>query len=188
MVVGQTIVIVKNNSIHIVQSGDTLFKIAQMHNINLADLTRANPQITNPFNLQIGAVVNIPQPNKPEIEVNGYCFVNISDEVLEKTLPSLTYLSIFSYEVLPDGNLVGIRNDAPLIEKARQQNVAPMMVVTNIEQNSTFSSELAHQILSNEIVQANFIRNIVATMQQKNYYGVNVDFEYLYPEDNFESL
>ncbi len=183
LVVGQTIVIVKNNTMHTVQSGDTLFKIAQMYNISLADLTKANPQITNPFNLQIGSVVYIPQLNKPEIEVNGYAFVNISDEVLEKTLPSLTYLSIFSYEVLPDGELVSFRGDVPLIEKARAQNVAPMMVVTNIEQNSTFSSELARQVLSNEIVQANLINNIVAILQQKNYYGVNVDFEYLYPED-----
>lgn len=183
LVVGQTIVILNNQSTHTIVAGDTLFKIAQMYGVSLADLTKANPNITNPFNLQIGDIVNIPQANKPEIEVNGYCFVNISDEVLDKTLPSLTYLSIFSYEVLPDGNLVNIRNDGRLIEKARANNVAPMMVITNIEQNSTFSSELAHQIFSSPVAQANLINNVLATLQQKNYYGVDVDFEYLYPED-----
>ena len=119
LVVGQTIVIVKNNRMHTVQSGDTLFKIAQMYNVSLADLTKANPQITNPFNLQIGSVVYIPQLNKPEIEVNGYAFVNISDEVLEKTLPSLTYLSIFSYEVLPDGELVSFRGGCSFNRKGK---------------------------------------------------------------------
>ncbi|MBR2467709.1 MAG: LysM peptidoglycan-binding domain-containing protein [Clostridia bacterium] len=183
LVVGQTIVILNNQTTHTVVSGDTLFKISQMYNVNLQDLVRANPQITNPFNLKIGSIVNIPQAAKREIEVNGYCFVNIDDDVLEKTLPSLTYLSIFSYEVLPDGNLVNIRNDGRLIEKARDSRVAPMMVITNIENNSTFSSELAHQILTNSVAQANLIRNVVATMEQKNYYGVDIDFEYLYPED-----
>ena len=183
LVVGQTIVILNNQTTHTVVSGDTLFKISQMYNVNLQDLVRANPQITNPFNLKIGSIVNIPQVAKREIEVNGYCFVNIDDDVLEKTLPSLTYLSIFSYEVLPDGNLVNIRNDGRLIEKARDSRVAPMMVITNIENNSTFSSELAHQILTNSVAQANLIRNVVATMEQKNYYGVDIDFEYLYPED-----
>ena len=183
LVVGQTIVILNNQTTHTVVSGDTLFKISQMYNVNLQDLVRANPQITNPFNLKIGSIVNIPQAAKREIEVNGYCFVNINDDVLEKTLPSLTYLSIFSYEVLPDGNLVNIRNDGRLIEKARDSRVAPMMVITNIENNSTFSSELAHQILTNSVAQANLIRNVVATMEQKNYYGVDIDFEYLYPED-----
>ncbi len=183
LVVGQTIVILNNQTTHTVVSGDTLFKISQMYGVSLVDLNNANPQITNPLNLQIGSVVNIPQPNKPEIEVNGYCFVNISDEVLDKTLPSLTYLSIFSYEVLPTGELLNIRNDGRLIEKARNSNVAPMMVITNIENNSSFSSELAHQIFSNPTAQANLINNIIAVMQQKNYYGVDVDFEYLYPED-----
>lgn len=185
LVVGQTIVILKKDQNYVIQQGDTLFKIANMFGINVNDLTKANPQITNPLNLQVGTTILIPlaPPKIRDIEVNGYCFVNISDEVLEKTLPSLTYLSIFSYEVLPDGNILNIANDVRLIEKAREQNVAPMMVITNIEQNASFSSELAHQILTNPVAQANLIANVIAKMQQKNYFGVDVDFEYLYPED-----
>ncbi|MBQ2864408.1 MAG: LysM peptidoglycan-binding domain-containing protein [Clostridia bacterium] len=185
LVVGQTLVIMLENSTHTVVSGDTLFKIAKQYNVSLSDLTKANPQITNPLNLTIGSVINIPKlaTNKREIEVNGYCFPNISREVLSKTLPSLTYLSIFSYEVYPNGNLNNLNNDTVLIELARQNNVAPMMVVTNIEEGASFSSELAHQVLSSPVNQANLINNILTTMQQKNYYGVDIDFEYLYPED-----
>ena len=61
-------------------------------------------------------------------------------EVLDKTLQYLTYLSIFSYEILADGNIVNIAGDTRLIDKARTNNVAPMMVITNIENNATFSS------------------------------------------------
>lgn len=188
LVVGQTIVILTNGAngtTHTVVSGDTLFSIAKQYGVSLSSLMQANPQITNPLNLQIGSIVTVPNvnQNKREIEVNGYCFPNISDSVLNKTLPSLTYLSIFSYEVLPDGNLVNISNDTRLIEKARSHNVAPMLVITNIEQNASFSSELAHEILNNPVAQANLINNVISKMQEKNYYGVDVDFEYLFPED-----
>ncbi len=188
LVVGQTIVILTNGAngtTHTVVSGDTLFSIAKQYGVSLSSLMQANPQITNPLNLQIGSIVIVPNgnQNKREIEVNGYCFPNISDSVLNKTLPSLTYLSIFSYEVLPDGNLVNISNDTRLIEKARSQNVAPMLVITNIEQNASFSSELAHEILNNPVAQENLINNVISKMQEKNYYGVDVDFEYLFPED-----
>ena len=188
LVVGQTIVILTNGAngtTHTVVSGDTLFSIAKQYGVSLCSLMQANPQITNPLNLQIGSIVTVPNvnQNKREIEVNGYCFPNISDSVLNKTLPSLTYLSIFSYEVLPDGNLVNISNDTRLIEKARSHNVAPMLVITNIEQNASFSSELAHEILNNPVAQANLINNVISKMQEKNYYGVDVDFEYLFPED-----
>lgn len=188
LVVGQTIVILTNGAngtTHTVVSGDTLFSIAKQYGVSLSSLMQANPQITNPLNLQIGSIVIVPNgnQNKREIEVNGYCFPNISDSVLNKTLPSLTYLSIFSYEVLPGGNLVNISNDTRLIEKARSQNVAPMLVITNIEQNASFSSELAHEILNNPVTQANLINNVISKMQEKNYYGVDVDFEYLFPED-----
>ena len=185
LVVGQTLVILKNDVTYKVVSGDTLFNIAKKYSVTLTELFKANPEITNPLNLQVGQEIIIPYSNlnKPEIEVNGYCFPNINRETLNKTLPSLTYLSIFSYEILPDGNLSGLNNDEELINVARKNNVAPIMVVTNIENGETFSSELARQIFTNPVSQANLIANILSTMQTKKYYGVNIDFEYLYPED-----
>ncbi len=185
LVVGQTIVILTNSVTHTVVSGDTLYKIAAKYNIPLNELQQANPQISNPFNLQVGQVVIIPNTNKPlrDIEVNGYCFANINREVLNKTLPNLTYISIFSYEVLPTGDLVNIAADQEIINIARSKQVAPIMVISNIEQNNGFSSEIASVVLNNVQVKQNLINNIIRVLQQKNYYGLNIDFEYLYPND-----
>lgn len=185
LVVGQTLVILKEDVKHKVVSGETMFTIAQKYSVTLSDLFKANQGITNPLNLQVGQEIVIPYSNlsKPEIEVNGYCFPNINRETLNKTLKSLTYLSIFSYEVLPDGNLNNLNNDTELINIAKNNNVAPIMVVTNIENGQSFSGELARQIFTNPVSQANLIANILSTMQTKKYYGVDIDFEYLYPED-----
>jgi spore germination protein len=52
-------------------------------------------------------------------------------ETLKKTLPNLTYLSVFCYQVLKDGSLKGI-DDVPLIQAAREAKVAPLMVISQL--------------------------------------------------------
>ncbi|MCD9025686.1 LysM peptidoglycan-binding domain-containing protein [Cohnella sp. NL03-T5] len=49
---------------HIVQQGDTLWKLSKAWGIQLADMIKANPQLKNPNALLTGEVVNIPKtPN-----------------------------------------------------------------------------------------------------------------------------
>ncbi|MDI9513774.1 MAG: LysM peptidoglycan-binding domain-containing protein [Bacillota bacterium] len=184
LVPGQTLVILEGTRQYTVRPGDSIFRIARRYDVSIADILEANPDITNPASLEVGQVLNIPprEINFGEILVNGYAFPDIDREVLRKTLPSLSFLSIFSYEVRPDGSLSTI-DDEPLIQAARAARVAPFMVITNIEQGGSFSSDLASQILNNERVQDTLIDNVLRIMRQKNYYGLDIDFEYLYPQD-----
>lgn len=166
---------------HTVVRGDTLYNIARLYGIPLNSLIAANPQITNPNFIQIGQVINIPS-TKPDIEVNGYAVANINEQTLNRTLPYLTYLSIFSYQAKPDGSMYILYED-DLIAAARNQSVAPIMVVTNIGESGGFDSDLASTILNNMEVQDIFINNIMSIVSAKNYYGVDIDFEYIYPRD-----
>ena len=50
---------------HIVQQGDTLWKLSKAWGIQLTDLIKANPQLKNPNALLTGEVVNIPQASSP---------------------------------------------------------------------------------------------------------------------------
>lgn len=184
LVIGQALVIPGDISETTVRSGQSLYTIARNYGVGLDALLRANPGITNPASLQIGQRVIVPAaaPKLGAILVNGYAFPSISRDVLAQTLPHLTYLSPFSYQVRPDGSLKVI-TDTDLIQAARDANVAPMMVITNLEEGAGFSSELANTILTNEQLQNTLIGNIVSTLQEKNYFGLDVDFEYIYPED-----
>ena len=119
--------------------------------------------------------------NKKSIIVNGYAYPFIEKETLNKTLPYLTFLSIFSYHVSPDGSL-NIIDDNPLIEMAETEDVGPIMVVTNMDE-SGFDTELIHTILNDEESVENLINNILELASLKNYYGVNIDFEYINPND-----
>lgn len=183
LVVGQAIVIPEGGDTHIVKPGESLYSIARQHRVTISALLRANPDIDNPALIQVGQTIVIPGQGqeKPTIEVNGYAFPNISDSVLEKTLPNLTYISIFSYQVRADGSLVPIQ-DSNIIQAAQPHRVAPFMVITNIKEGASFDSALAHTVLSSEAIQNTLFQNIEKVLS-KGYRGLDIDFEYLYPED-----
>lgn len=184
LVIGQTLVILEEAVSHTVAPGESVYKIANQYGISVNELLAANPQITNPALLYPGQVITIPPRtiNFGSIHVNGYAFPNINRDVLRRTLPYLTYLSIFSYQVNSDGSLTSIP-DEPLIQAARNAGVAPLMVITNIEEGGGFNSDIAHAVLTDSQAQDNLINNITTTLREKNYYGLDIDFEYIYPYD-----
>ncbi|WHH60312.1 glycosyl hydrolase family 18 protein [Petroclostridium sp. X23] len=184
LVVGQTLVILEGTRQHRVAPGQSLYAIARDYGVTVQALLAANPQITSPAQIYPGQVITIPPRTQKlgTIEVNGYAFPNIDREVLRKTLPNLTYLSIFSYEVKPDGSLNTI-DDTPLIQAARAANVAPLMVITNLEEGGGFNSDIAQAILTNNEAQETLINNVIEILRTKNYFGLDIDFEYIYPEN-----
>lgn len=185
LVVGQSLVLVTNQITHTVQPGDSLYSIAQAYGVPFQSVVDANPQVDLNGRIYPGEQIIVPLPNEKigEMEVNGYVFPNVSNEVLDEILPHITYLSIFSYQARPDGSLVTLENDVPIIEKARAQRVAPLMVVTNIGESGGFSGEITNEIFASEQAQNALVENILNVLQTKNYYGVDMDFEYLFPED-----
>ncbi|MCG8502718.1 MAG: glycosyl hydrolase family 18 protein [Firmicutes bacterium] len=184
LVVGQTLVILEGMRMHRVAPGQSLYDIARDYGVTVNDILAVNPQITDPARISPGQIITIPPRTRKlgTIEVNAYAFPTISMDVLKKTLPYLTYLSIFSYEVRPDGSLSTV-DDEPLIQAAREANVAPLMVITNIEEGGSFDSDLVSTILNDEQVQETLINNVIETLEAKNYYGLDIDFEFIYPED-----
>jgi spore germination protein len=165
--------------------GESIYTIARDYSISVTELLATNHHITKYSIIKVGQIITIPAVtiNFGAIEVNGYAFPNISRKVLKKTLPSLTYLSIFSYEISTDGSL-RIIPDEPLIQAAKAARVATFMVITNIKEDGNFNSDLAHTIFTNTEVQNNLISNITNTLKVKNYYGLHIDFEHIYNYDS----
>jgi len=120
------------------------------------------------------------------VKVNGYAYADIADDVLEKTLPFLTFISLFSYEARGDGAVTPIAvlaAEDKVIAKAIDAKVKPALVVTNIGANGNFDSGLAHTILNNPVAVDNLIDNLLKAMHAKRYAGLDVDFEYVLPQD-----
>jgi spore germination protein len=131
-------------------------------------------------------VIRIPQysQNYGTAEVNAFIEPSTAErerEIVNEAGPFLTYISPFSYQVNYDGTLTAIR-DETIISTARENNVAALLVITNF-MDGNFNADLAHTILTNESLQQTLIDNVIQTMRQKGYYGLNIDFERIPPED-----
>ncbi len=181
LVVGQTLVIQQPLVSYRVRRGDTVYSIAQQFGISLNQLYRNNPALMGGANLSVGQMLNIilPQPiYDREIDVNGYVYPNVSRETLMRTLPYLTYITVFTYRIQEDGALVDVE-DEEIIELARQYGVAPIMQIATLSERGTFSTALAGAFLSNEGLQNAIIDQVVEVLEEKRYAGVDVDFEYV---------
>lgn len=182
---GQSLVIPAATSIHIIRPGDSLWLIAQQYGTTVSAIVEAN-NIQNPALIYPGQCLMIPAESDrlDTIEVNAYIEpTGREDEaqIVRQIASYLTYISIFSYRVRTDGTLIPV-NDTEIINTARQNNVAPLMVITNFA-GGTFSSELVHAVLANENIQSALISNVVRILKSKRYSGVNVDFERVFPDD-----
>ena len=182
LTVGQALVIPGTEQRHTVRRGDTMYSIARSYGVSLQRLLAANPNIADPARIYPGQVVIIPSGNLNyrDIIVNGY-ITDAADSTLLSTLPYLTFLSPFSYRSDLQGNLTPTFNvDIRLSERHRAAN---LMTVTNLRAQGGFSSDIAHAVFTDQTVQETFIGNVETVLGRGGYYGVNLDFEYVYQFD-----
>jgi len=182
LVVGQELVILTPTVIHTVRGGETLTGIADRYGVTLLQLYRNNPQLGGTENIFPGQVLNIAYPEPPygTIQLNGYAYTNIDRSVLRRTLPYLTYLSIFNYGIREDGTLLPpAGGDTELIALAKEYETVPLLVLTSLSEAGTFSSALAQRVLEDPEIRAQVIADVARTVNEKGYGGVDVDFEYI---------
>ncbi len=117
-----------------------------------------------------------------DIFVNGYAYPSVSQEVLSDWLPSLTFVSCFSYGFAEDGHIIQLDDDT-LRAPAAEAGVKALMVLTPVDETGMFSNNRAKALLENPAAQENLLKDIADNIEQKNMYGVDFDFEYVYPEN-----
>lgn len=111
LVIGQTIVITYPKQTHIVQEGDTLAGIAESYGVTVMQLLRNNPFLPTREYIYPGETIIINYNTIDKIATHGFCYTYINHNELIKTLPNLTYLSIFNYRVTGEGELVSYSDD-----------------------------------------------------------------------------
>lgn len=183
--VGETLVILQPRTVYEVQAGDNLYSVAERFGVSVGELWRNNPFLGGEIDLQAGQILTIvpePKTSDAELSTNAYVYPNVDRAVLRKTLPYLTYLTIFSYGIEEDGELIDT-DDEELIELSRQYGTAPIMLVASLNEEGKFSSELSTRVLTNEQTRSTLIEEIATTLARKRYAGVEIDFEYVAGEN-----
>jgi spore germination protein len=184
LVIGQALVIpeVREESVHTVKAGESLWRIAQTYGTTVQNITQAN-NITNPNLIYPGQRLTIPGKQKPSIAVNGYIYIygQAAVPIVREVGEYLTYLSPFAYLIREDGSMQPI-DDQPALEAGRNLGVVPMMSITNF--TSTYRGEnLASVVLNSPEIRGRLLNNILQVMREKGYRGLNVDFENVLPAD-----
>lgn len=187
LVIGQTIVIVQTDRTYTVMEGDTLPDIAQKNNITLIELLRNNPFLVDRQYIFVGdiLVISYDEEKRGKMSTNGYAFPFINRDILRKTLPFLTYLTIYEYRVTCEGDLSDL-DDKEIIEIAKAYGVAPLMLITTLVDVGEDGCTLDFSILRNQEVQENFINNVLEVLKAKGYYGLNLFIQYFNIENQVE--
>ena len=184
LVVGQTLVIQYPEQTYTVRPGDTVSSIAAAGGISVRQLYRNNPILHGTDRIVPGQtlVLRYRQEREGTLTVNGYAYPEIDRELLQSTLPFLSDLTPFTYGFTADGDLIPLEDQA-LIDAARQMGVHPLLHLSTLTESGNFSNELAHIALTDQAVQSRLIAQLLDTVRRKGYQGIDVDFEFVYPED-----
>ncbi|MCY0876565.1 MAG: LysM peptidoglycan-binding domain-containing protein [Firmicutes bacterium] len=169
---------------HTVGAGETLTTIARKYKVPVIAVAGANGLEVTDY-LEIGQILFVPAPiaTKYTAEVNGYMIpsgTSGDSEILQESEP-MTFATIFSYHVKQDGSLVAMQ-DQQALSSMTALGVAPLLCVTNFD-GSNFNSDLAHTILAAASLRQKVIAAAKATMANKGFKGVNIDFEHMHPTD-----
>jgi len=182
--VGETIVILHPEITYTILEGDTLGGIAEKYEVTIAQLLRNNPYLSDREYIYPGETIVISyEGNKIRaIATNSYAYPFIDMNVLRKTLPFLTYLTIYSYEVTAEGEINDI-DDTEIIQMAKAYGVAPVMMLIASSQSMEEEINVIHTILSSEEKQERVFNNLFRILQTKGYSGVSINTPYIFPMD-----
>lgn len=180
LVVGQTIVIAYPMQTYIAQEGDTLESIARTFGVTSMQLLRNNPFLSEREVIYQGEMIIISYETQGSVSINAYAYPFIDRSVLRKTLPFLSYLTIFNYRMIENGKIVG-NDETEIIRIAKDYGVAPLMSLSSLTYQGLSDVKAVNSILYNEENLESHIQEILSILREKEYYGLNISLVNLIP-------
>ncbi|MFT4143562.1 MAG: LysM peptidoglycan-binding domain-containing protein [Mobilitalea sp.] len=185
LVLGQTIVIAIPEKTYVVAEGDTIQSIAEQNGISIRELLQNNNFLYNRDYIFPGETLVISYGTfSNSVNTNGYAYPFIDFNVLKRTLPYLTFISIFGYLIKADGSIESVA-DYDLLNISRLYQVAPILLLSAQNIQGNIDLEVAFRVLYDEDVQENLLNNIFDILKSKNYSGVNITYQFI-NMDNIE--
>ncbi|MBR5543059.1 MAG: LysM peptidoglycan-binding domain-containing protein [Oscillospiraceae bacterium] len=184
LVPGQTVVVLFPRTVHTVQEGERLSTIASRYGVTENELFRNNINLGGQEAIYPGQSIVIDYLDAPTARATfyGYAYPFINIPLLRQTLPYNDYLAPFTYGITPSGELVEL-DDGELLTIAREYGKGALMHLSTLTEEGNFDSALGAYVLNTPSVRESLIENVVTTVRERGYSGLDVDFEYL-PESS----
>lgn len=173
--------------IYVVKPGDTVDSIADSYGIPVSSVIYNN-QLAYPYPLAVGQalLLSAGETAAPSYSAwaGGYAYPFIEQSVLDETLPYLSSLYVFSYGFTTEGELVPPSlSDDFMIRSALTAGARPVLTLTPFGADGNFNNYLITSVVNNEAARNNLLSNLLSVLQEKGFQGVNIDFEYILPQD-----
>jgi spore germination protein len=180
LVIGQTIVIVYPIKTYITKNGDTLESIAQENGISQMQLLRNNPFLFNSTIIP-GEELYISFSTTGKLRTGGYIYPYINEKVLKKTLPYLTYITIYNYRTTGEGDVISYYDDTRVVQISKEYGTIPLLMATTLSAQGEPDIEAVYSLLLNQNYQNAFVQNTINIIKERGYLGLNIVFNYMNP-------
>ncbi|BCJ93953.1 germination protein [Anaerocolumna cellulosilytica] len=182
LVIGESLIILIPEIIYTVKEGDSLAQIADSYRTTVIELLRNNPELSDKQILYPGdeIVISFREKKGHTIATNGFAYPYIDKNVLKKTLPYLTYITIYSYSVTSFGDLSNLE-DEDIIGLAKAYGTAPIMMIIPGSNNTEEAMDIVNSIISDKTIEDRFIEQILLILKTKGYHGVSFHTPYIHP-------
>lgn len=183
---GMAILVLFPLLVHTVAAGETAAGIASRYGMTQKQLFRNNPFLLEQEYLQAGQnlVIQYREEKRGALQVGGYAYPFIEFELLREVLLYLDELLVFSYGFTTEGDLIPpMISEDWMIQEAQQMGVRPILVLTPFSEQGNFNNQLVKLVAEDMQMQRRLIANLARQVREKGYAGVDVDFEYILPED-----
>lgn len=174
LVTGQAIVIAHPEQTHIVQEGDTLAGIADTYGVGIMQLLRNNSFLSDREYLYPGETLVIRYHTGRSLTTNGFVYPYVNRKTLLKTLPYLTYISVFNYGITATGGVITYFDISDLVPLVKAYGVVPLLMISALSPTGEANIEVVYDILLSEENQEQLLNNVLDVLKSKEYYGVNV--------------
>ncbi|WP_297980934.1 LysM peptidoglycan-binding domain-containing protein [uncultured Oscillibacter sp.] len=180
LAVGQTLVVRFPRQFHAVRSGETLSSIAAAYGTDTRALWQNNWVLGGGDALQEGQLLVISYFDEKigAAAFNGYAYPFINPRLLEAQLPYLTYMAPFTYGIDAKGGLLSLDAGA-MISATRSHGTRPVMHLSTLTESGGFDTGRGAMVLTDYAMQNRLIDEIFWVIGEKDYVGLDVDFEYL---------
>jgi spore germination protein len=174
LVPGQVILIAYPLKTHIVTDGETLVSIANTYGITVMQLLRNNPFLYDRQYIFPGETLVISYDTQRELSTNGYAYSFINIDILKRTLPYLSFISVFNYTILSKGEIVSYGNDADIIQLSKAYGVVPLLMISTLTPTGEPNIEVDYELLLNEEYQNQLIERLRNILNDSGYLGINI--------------
>lgn len=170
---GQAIVILHPTKTYIIQPGDNLATIADSNGVSIMQLIRNNPFLYNREYIYPGESLVISYGSNKDIQINGYAYGFINRDILRRTLPYLTYISVFNYQIAENANIITFRDDTDIIQIAKDYQTIPLLMFSVFSPRGELNLDIVYELLLNEELQDKLINELLQIIRSKGFMGVN---------------